>query len=105
MADPFFRRPDPGQRFGRPHPVRHRPVVRPVGPVPGRAPAHRQVDLFARDLEDRRAAVLYVDLWTDKALEPGLAVVSLVRSALAQDDGAVLKMFARRAWKRSPSAA
>ena len=44
-------------------------------------------------LESRGAAVLYVDLWADKALEPGLAIVSLIRAALAQEDGALLKMF------------
>ena len=44
-------------------------------------------------LENRGAAVLYVDLWADKAMEPGLAIVSLVRSALANEDGTVLKMF------------
>ena len=44
-------------------------------------------------LESRGAAVLYVDLWADKALEPGLAIVSLIRAALAQEDGALLRMF------------
>ena len=44
-------------------------------------------------LESRGAAVLYVDLWADKALEPGLAIVSLIRAALAQEDGALLTMF------------
>lgn len=44
-------------------------------------------------LESRGAAVLYVDLWADKALEPGSAIVSLIRAALAQEDGALLKMF------------
>ena len=44
-------------------------------------------------LGSRGAAVLYVDLWADKALEPGLAIVSLIRAALAQEDGALLKMF------------
>ena len=44
-------------------------------------------------LERRGAAVLYVDLWADKALEPGLAIVSLIRAALAQEDGTLLKMF------------
>ncbi len=29
-------------------------------------------------LESRGAAVLCVDLWADKALEPGLAIVSLI---------------------------
>lgn len=44
-------------------------------------------------LIERGAAVLYVDLWADKTLEPGQAIVSLVRSALAQEDSAILKMF------------
>jgi hypothetical protein len=44
-------------------------------------------------LESRGAAVLYVDLWADKALEPGLAIVSLIRAALAQEGGALLRMF------------
>jgi hypothetical protein len=44
-------------------------------------------------LEHRGAAVLYVDLWADKALEPGQAIVSLVRASLAHEDGALLKMF------------
>ena len=44
-------------------------------------------------LESRGAAVLYVDLWADKALEPGSAIVSLIRAALAQEEGALLKMF------------
>lgn len=44
-------------------------------------------------LENRGAAVLYVDLWADKALEPGQAIVSLVRAALASEDSGLLKMF------------
>lgn len=44
-------------------------------------------------LESRGAAVLYVDLWADRTMEPGLAIVSLVRAVLASEEGRLLKMF------------
>jgi hypothetical protein len=48
------------------------------------------------ELEQSGATVLYIDLWADKAVDPGQAIVSLVRSALGAEDGLVLRA-ARRA--------
>ena len=39
------------------------------------------------------AAVLYIDLWADKTVDPGQAIVAMVRSALGAEDGLVLKAF------------
>jgi hypothetical protein len=38
------------------------------------------------------AVVLYADLWADRAVDPGDAIVSLVRAALGAEDGLILKM-------------
>jgi hypothetical protein len=44
-------------------------------------------------LEEAGAAVLYIDLWADKTLDPGQAIVGMVRAALAVEDGFLLKAF------------
>ncbi len=99
-TDPFFHRPDLANDLAN--------VILNEAPLaPTRsglflaAPRRTGKSTFVREdlmpaLEKRGAAVLYVDLWADKAIEPGSAIVALVRSAFAQDDGFVLKM-ARKA--------
>jgi hypothetical protein len=96
MADPVFHRPELANDLaGR--------ILSDAVLAPARsglflaAPRRTGKSTFLREdlipaLESRGAAVLYVDLWADKALEPGQAIVSLVRSALAHEDGALLKM-------------
>lgn len=44
-------------------------------------------------LEAAGAAVLYIDLWADKTVDPGHAIVTMVRSALGVEDGFLLKAF------------
>jgi hypothetical protein len=44
-------------------------------------------------LEVAGAAVLYIDLWADKTVDPGHAIVSMVRAALGVEDGFLLKAF------------
>ena len=99
-TDPFFHRPDLANDLAN--------VILNEAPLaPTRsglflaAPRRTGKSTFVREdlmpaLEKRGAAVLYVDLWADKTIEPGSAIVALVRSAFAQDDGFVLKM-ARKA--------
>ncbi|MBW8756040.1 MAG: ATP-binding protein [Burkholderiales bacterium] len=97
MADPVFHRPDLANELAD-------AILADGALAPARsglflaAPRRTGKSTFLREdlmpaLENRGAAVLYVDLWADKAMEPGLAIVSLVRAALASEDGAVLKMF------------
>ena len=97
MADPVFHRPDLANDLAD-------LILSDGALAPARsglflaAPRRTGKSTFLREdlmpaLESRGAAVLYVDLWADKALEPGLAIVSLIRAALAQEDGALLKMF------------
>ena len=97
MDDPVFHRPDLANDLAD--------LILSAGALaPARsglflaAPRRTGKSTFLREdlmpaLESRGAAVLYVDLWADKALEPGSAIVSLIRAALAQEDGALLKMF------------
>lgn len=97
MADPIFHRPQLANELAD--------VILSEGALaPARsglflaAPRRTGKSTFLREdlipaLENRGAAVLYVDLWADKALEPGQAIVSLVRAAIASEDGAVLRMF------------
>jgi len=100
MADPIFHRPDLANELAD-------AILNNAALAPARsglflaAPRRTGKSTFLREdlmpaLENRGAAVLYVDLWADKTMEPGQAIVSLVRSAFAQDDGFVLKM-ARKA--------
>jgi hypothetical protein len=42
-------------------------------------------------LEAAGAAVLYIDLWADKTVDPGHAIVATVRAALGAEEGLVLK--------------
>src|SRR5438105_12022756 len=44
-------------------------------------------------LEAAGAAVLYIDLWADKTVDPGQAIVAMVRAAVGAEDGLVLKAF------------
>ena len=99
-TDPFFHRPDLANELAN-------VILNEAALAPARsglflaAPRRTGKSTFLREdlmpaLEKRGAAVLYVDLWADKAIEPGSAIVALVRSAFAQDDGFVLKM-ARKA--------
>jgi hypothetical protein len=97
MADPVFHRPELANDLAD--------LILSDAPLsPTRsglflaAPRRTGKSTFLREdlmpaLENRGAAVLYVDLWADKALEPGQAIVSLVRSSLAHEDGAMLKVF------------
>lgn len=97
MADPFFHRPELANELAD--------IILADGALaPARsglflaAPRRTGKSTFLREdlmpvLEHRGAAVLYVDLWADKAMEPGLAIVSLVRAALASEDGTLLRMF------------
>ena len=100
MADTIFHRPDLANELAD-------AILNNAALAPARsglflaAPRRTGKSTFLREdlmpaLENRGAAVLYVDLWADKSMEPGQAIVSLVRSAFAQDDGFVLKM-ARKA--------
>jgi hypothetical protein len=43
-------------------------------------------------LEAAGAAVLYIDLWADKTVDPGQAIVAMVRAALGAEEGPVLKL-------------
>ncbi len=97
MADPVFHRPDLANDLAD-------LILSDGALAPARsglflaAPRRTGKSTFLREdlmpaLVNRGAAVLYVDLWADKALEPGLAIVSLIRAALAHEDGALLKMF------------
>ena len=97
MDDPVFHRPDLANDLAA-------LILSDAALAPARsglflaAPRRTGKSTFLREdlmpaLESRGAAVLYVDLWADRALEPGLAIVSLIRAALAQEDGALLKMF------------
>jgi hypothetical protein len=97
MADPVFHRPDLARDLAD-------LILSDAALSPARsglflaAPRRTGKSTFLREdlmpaLERRGAAVLYVDLWADKALEPGLAIVSLIRAALAHEDGGLLKMF------------
>ncbi|MEI6026559.1 MAG: ATP-binding protein [Betaproteobacteria bacterium] len=97
MDDPVFHRPDLANDLAN-------LILSDGALAPARsglflaAPRRTGKSTFLREdlmpaLESRGAAVLYVDLWADKALEPGLAIVSLIRAALAQEDGALLQMF------------
>ena len=97
MADPFFHRPELASELAA-------TILADGALAPARsgvflaAPRRTGKSTFLREdlmpaLEQRGAAVLYVDLWADKAMEPGLAIVSLVRAALATEDGALLRMF------------
>ena len=97
MTDPIFHRP------ALAHQLADRILsIAPLAPARSglflASPRRTGKSTFLREdlmpaLLDRGAAVLYVDLWADKTLEPGQAIVSLVRSALAQEDSAVLRMF------------
>jgi len=100
MADTIFHRPDLANELAD-------AILNNAALAPARsglflaAPRRTGKSTFLREdlmpaLENRGAAVLYVDLWADKSMEPGQAIVSLVRSAFALDDGFVLKM-ARKA--------
>lgn len=100
MADTIFHRPDLANELAD-------AILNNAALAPARsglflaAPRRTGKSTFLREdlmpaLENRGAAVLYVDLWADRSMEPGQAIVSLVRSAFAQDDGFVLKM-ARKA--------
>jgi hypothetical protein len=42
-------------------------------------------------LEAAGAAVLYIDLWADKTVDPGQAIVAMVRAALGAEEGLMLK--------------
>jgi hypothetical protein len=97
MVDPVFHRPDLAKELAD-------RILSEAALAPARsglflaAPRRTGKSTFLREdlipaLEHRGAAVLYVDLWADRALEPGQAIVSLVRAALAQEDGPLLKMF------------
>lgn len=44
-------------------------------------------------LEAAGAAVLYIDLWADKAVDPGQAIVAMVRTALGVEGGVLLRAF------------
>ncbi len=99
-TDPFFHRPDLANELA--NVILNEAVLAPArSGLFLAAPRRTGKSTFVREdlmpaLEKRGAAVLYVDLWADKAIEPGSAIVALVRSAFAQDDGFVLKM-ARKA--------
>ena len=97
MIDPVFHRPQLAQQLAD-------RILSDAPLAPARsglflaAPRRTGKSTFLREdlmpaLIERGAAVLYVDLWADKALEPGQAIVSLVRSALAQEDSGLLKVF------------
>ena len=97
MADPVFHRPKLANELAD-------LILSGAALSPARsglflaAPRRTGKSTFLREdlmpaLENRGAAVLYVDLWADKSLEPGQAIVSLVRAALASEDGTVLRMF------------
>jgi hypothetical protein len=97
MADPVFHRPELAKDLAD-------LILSDAVLSPARsglflaAPRRTGKSTFLREdlmpaLASRGAAVLYVDLWADNALEPGLAIVSLIRAALAQEDGGLLKMF------------
>ena len=99
-TDPFFHRPDLANELA--NVILNEAVLAPArSGLFLAAPRRTGKSTFVREdlipaLERRGAAVLYVDLWADRAIEPGSAIVALVRSAFAQDDGFVLKM-ARKA--------
>ena len=97
MADPFFHRPELAQQLSE-------RILSDAVLAPARsglflaAPRRTGKSTFLREdlvpaLEQRGSAVLYVDLWADKTLDPGLAIVSLVRAALGDQDGRVLQAF------------
>ncbi len=44
-------------------------------------------------LDAAGAAVLYIDLWADRTVDPGRAIVDMVRAAVGAENGLVLKMF------------
>jgi len=44
-------------------------------------------------LEAAGAAVLYIDLWADRTVDPGQAIVAMVRAAMGAEDGFLLKAF------------
>lgn len=48
------------------------------------------------ELRSRDAEVIYVDLWADKTINPAILIANALRTALAQDDGAIAK-FAKKA--------
>jgi hypothetical protein len=85
MADPVFHRPELAKDLAD-------LILSDAVLSPARsglflaAPRRTGKSTFLREdlmpaLVRRGAAVLYVDLWADKALEPGLAIVSLIRAA------------------------
>jgi len=97
MADPFFHRPELATQLAE-------RILSNAVLAPARsglflaAPRRTGKSTFLREdlipaLERRGAAVLYVDLWADKTLDPGHAIVSLVRSALGEQDGRMLQVF------------
>ncbi|MBW8832635.1 MAG: ATP-binding protein [Burkholderiales bacterium] len=96
-VDPFFHRRELAQAFAD-------RILSPAVLAPARsglflaAPRRTGKSTFLREdlipvLEAAGAAVLYIDLWADKTVDPGQAIVSMVRAALGGADGLVLKAF------------
>lgn len=97
MADHFFHRPDLAEQLSAR--ILSEAVLSPVrSGLFLAAPRRTGKSTFLREdlipaLEKKGAAVLYVDLWADKTLDPGQAIVGLVRAALGEQDGRLLNLF------------
>lgn len=97
MADHFFHRPDLAQQLSAR--ILSDAVLSPVrSGLFLAAPRRTGKSTFLREdlipaLAEKGAAVLYVDLWADKTLDPGHAIVGLVRAALGEQEGRMLNLF------------
>lgn len=97
MADHFFHRPDLAEQLSAR--ILSEAVLSPVrSGLFLAAPRRTGKSTFLREdlipaLKKKGAAVLYVDLWADKTLDPGQAIVGLVRAALGEQDGRMLNLF------------
>ena len=93
--DPFFHRADLARQFA--DRILSTGVLAPArSGLFLAAPRRTGKSTFLREdlipaLAEGGASVLYIDLWADKAMDPGTAIVSLVRSALGAEDGLVLR--------------
>ena len=97
MADHFFHRPDLAEQLSAR--ILSEAVLSPVrSGLFLASPRRTGKSTFLREdlipaLKKKGAAVLYVDLWADKTLDPGQAIVGLVRAALGEQDGRMLNLF------------
>lgn len=97
MSDHFFHRPELAEQLSAR--ILSGAVLSPVrSGLFLAAPRRTGKSTFLREdlipaLEKKGAAVLYVDLWADKTLDPGQAIVGLVRAALGEQDGRLMNLF------------